>query len=441
MKMKSYIYPLAISLVISAASCSREEENIWEDSAAVRTEKVVKEQFETLCGAPNGWSMYYFAAESENGGVNFSLNFNENGSVVIGTKNIYNSPVFAEETSLWEIITDNGPVLTFNSYNNLFHFFSDPDDGIAGGSKGVGLGGDYEFMIMSYCPDSVVLKGKKTGVYCKMFPIETGITSEEYFTKLDEFQATLINSYFNYIWLNAENGERYSARFIPGSRTVDFVIEGGDPLFDTHTIPYVATNTGVRLFEPFEGDNEDLNIQDFVYDSQTKLLVCANDGKSYLSAGNINAFLTNPKQVWQITENGGGKLGEAYQAIVDKCKEINYSLTAINFSWSKEFKAITLNFTLKSGRLTYVGNFPGEFLANDNGLNINLEKEGDSNANTLSVAVPQLISLVEALNEASPLEATSDSPLCPSVVKIQSKADPNSYLVLEISKPDQDWFK
>lgn len=427
--MKSYIYPLAISLVISAASCSREEENIWEDSAAVRTEKVVKEQFETLCGAPNGWSMYYFAAESENGGVNFTLNFNENGSVAIGTKNIYNSPVFAEETSLWEIITDNGPVLTFNSYNNLFHFFSDPDDGIAGGSKGVGLGGDYEFMIMSYCPDSIVLKGKKTGVYCKMFPLEADITPEEYFVKIDEFQNTMVNSLLAYIWFESENGERYTAKFNTDSRTVVFVIEGGDPLFDKHTIPYVITNTGIRLFEPFEGDNETFSVQNFVYNAEATTLTCTDDGKSKFYSEDLGTLFANNEMRWAFYENDAhGAFSTIYQDVVDGCKAtFKQTFNHFSFRYNSTGKSQALWF--RNGNSYTNCNLYCSYEINGNEITFSFSGDGDSNGKGHLNRIDAFKDLVNLLTTGTYI-LECDSKLNASHMRLISKLNPENYLDL-----------
>lgn len=422
--MKSYIYPLAASLLFSVASCSHEEDNIWKDSAAERTERVVKEQREVLCGAEFGWNMYYFAPESDNGGVNFTLKFNENSSVVIGSKNIYNTTSYAEETSMWEIITDNGPVLTFNSYNQIFHYFSDPDaNGIVGtGSQGVGLGGDYEFMIMSYSPDSVILKGKKTGVYCKMFPLQADEIGEAYFQKLDEFESSMFNSIFPYIWLEVENGERYTAKFATSSRTIDFVIEGGDPLFDTHTVPYVVTNKGIRLFEPFEGDNESFSVQNFVYNVDNTTLTCTDDGKSEFTAGNLAEFFATKKQKWAIdADKVGGTFQEAYTNIIDRCKIIRYNLNNLYIGYLSESDVFAFGFTLKSGKNTYNGNFYGDLNPESGMLNAKFENEGDDNARILSGVVPQFFDMIKAINDAAPFYVESESSLNPTHITLVSK--------------------
>lgn len=56
-------------------------------------------------------------------------------------------------TSLYSLIQSAGPVLTFDSYNEIMHLFSEPLKGYAG---------EFQFTIMSAAPDKVILSGTKT---------------------------------------------------------------------------------------------------------------------------------------------------------------------------------------------------------------------------------------------------------------------------------------
>lgn len=63
--------------------------------------------------------------------------------------------------SLFSIKKDIGPTLNFDTYNSLFHYFSDSD--ISGGAgTGKGYEGDYEFLLRSHTENEIVLRGKKT---------------------------------------------------------------------------------------------------------------------------------------------------------------------------------------------------------------------------------------------------------------------------------------
>jgi hypothetical protein len=64
------------------------------------------------------------------------------------------------EKSSFSLKQSAGPVLTFDTYNEIFHTFSDPNSSKSGlGSNGKGMEGDFEFLIMKATQDSVILKG------------------------------------------------------------------------------------------------------------------------------------------------------------------------------------------------------------------------------------------------------------------------------------------
>ena len=62
---KSLAIILSSSLLLGLNSCYKTEEDIWEDSSAVRTEKTLAAYEDALCAEENGWVLQYFANESE----------------------------------------------------------------------------------------------------------------------------------------------------------------------------------------------------------------------------------------------------------------------------------------------------------------------------------------------------------------------------------------
>ena len=55
-------------------------------------------------------------------------------------------------TSQYDIISDMGPVLTFNTYNAILHYFTEPK----GSSDVDGMAGDYEFVFMDVKPEMCI---------------------------------------------------------------------------------------------------------------------------------------------------------------------------------------------------------------------------------------------------------------------------------------------
>ena len=169
MKTKIYLSALA---ALALTACSNDSSEIFDQSAADRLEQYKKEYAEVLTADGGLWAMEYFSNPEEPGYV-FVMKFDKNGSVNIAANHKWIGGSFKQEVSIWKMIADNGPVLSFNSYNPLFHIFSDPaniegpnaptgEDGDIN-ETGYGHEGDYEFQFMEVSEDgqTVRLLGKK----------------------------------------------------------------------------------------------------------------------------------------------------------------------------------------------------------------------------------------------------------------------------------------
>lgn len=176
--MKRYIILLLVA-VVALAGCKREEENFFDRSAAERAQDAMINARTIMPSATNGWDMYYFA-NPYSSGVHMTLKFNTNGQVAVtGEHSMRTSKgtLKTDTASVWDIVNDLCPILTFNTYNDVLHFWSDPLD------DGVGYEGDYEFIILEASKDIVRLKGKKYGAYSFMFPIPADKTEEAVFSE------------------------------------------------------------------------------------------------------------------------------------------------------------------------------------------------------------------------------------------------------------------
>lgn len=171
---------MASAVVLTA--CSRDEGDLFNDSAAERVKKAQEKLYHTLVDEPNGWEMRYFP-HSETAGYAFLMQFYDDKSVLIATKNkVSSSSSYKEEVSLWGTDGTQGAVLTFNSYNSIFHKFADP------GTDGLGYEGDYEFVVMQTTPECIKLKGKKHGAYIYMYPLSDEYATDwaKYFADVDQ---------------------------------------------------------------------------------------------------------------------------------------------------------------------------------------------------------------------------------------------------------------
>ena len=220
MKAKYIVLVLALASVFSA--CSRDEENLFDKSAAERAQAALDNANEILTAPANGWEMIYFA-NPDSRGYNIIVTFDKNGKVTATTKNVMieyadgngtkkellvrNAPANAivTDSSTWEVINDYGPIMTFNTYNNVLHAWADPRD------NGDALLGDYEFLILHADANYVKLKGKKQSAYYYLYPLETGVTAAQYFSEVEAMDKRLFgNGNLLHIQANSEEYMLYN---------------------------------------------------------------------------------------------------------------------------------------------------------------------------------------------------------------------------------------
>ena len=174
--MKTKYIILGLVLVGSIfCSCSRDEESLFEKSAAERAQEAMDNANSVFVAPKNGWEMLYFA-NPESRGYNLIVKFREDGQVIATAKNSLTTgnKMLTDSTSTWEVVSDYGPLLTFNTFNEILHAWADPRE------DGDGYLGDYEFLILLATPERVVLKGKKHSAYMIMRPMPD-MNQEEYF--------------------------------------------------------------------------------------------------------------------------------------------------------------------------------------------------------------------------------------------------------------------
>lgn len=259
--MKKSIY-IAAFAALALTSCSNTEDQIFDQSAAERLDQYKKEYTETLTDGGGLWSMEYFSNEEEPGYV-FVMKFDKNSSVTIYANHKWIGNNFKEETSIWKMIADNGPVLSFNSYNSLFHIFSDPAN-ITGpnapmgennddiNETGYGHDGDYEFQVMEVSEDGNDMKllGKKHmhHIYMRRLAPDTDI--KDYLDKVSKVP-NRFSSKFNELELIDNDGNHFRAYNMHTGIPSIFPLDG-DEVMQTVTGNGIFTLDGFRFMDPLE---------------------------------------------------------------------------------------------------------------------------------------------------------------------------------------------
>jgi hypothetical protein len=160
-KKNIFIY-LLLALPLLLTSCLKDQEDLFTDSASARTTKYLAEVQDVLTSAENGWLLnYYPDREQSYGGAVYTLQFDDEQVTV--SSEIAGDPNYTE-TSTYILNNEDGPVLMFDTYNQLMHYFATPS-----GSSGAGgyeaYDGDFIFIILGISEDknTITLKGNRSG--------------------------------------------------------------------------------------------------------------------------------------------------------------------------------------------------------------------------------------------------------------------------------------
>ena len=390
MKRFALFFALSALFLTSFNSCKNEEEDLFDQTSALRLEAAKKDYTALLTSASNGWVMEYFATEKYKG-YTMLVKFNSDGSVKFAARDDLTSNKYTEEEgSLWEMISDNGPVLTFNTSNSLLHRFSSPED-IPSTSKddeqGLGYEGDYEFIMVSPTTnkDAVMLKGKKRGMYIPLTRLSEDQNWEDYFAKQEALKEKVFGESINPVLL-ALGDKNYEIHEI-NSGMAKYIPEGGDIITDAEERSVAFTSNGFRLIKPIT--ENDHSVQNFVYDENNDIFTCTDDQEASIRGVAKFQFiwqqLTLSEKPKSLTFNASSemssKFSAVFQPIVESFKEIKYSVTSFAFIPNGTDLSLKLTVrTNKGGALS--GNYYYTTKGNNDELNITY-KDADATGNNL----------------------------------------------------------
>ena len=340
MMKKLYKFSAIAAVLMSAslASCNHEEADIFDQNAAHRTEEARKMYKEILLDKGGKWQMEYFTTEEEHGYV-YLFTFRNDGTVTISGNNEYitkltnidsNVPSYGSETSMWTILSDNGPVLSFNSYNTIFHLFATPEDipGTERDEQGYGHSGDYEFDLMKFSNDTLYLEGKKNGAEIIMTRIAPETDDETYLNEVVALADSFFNAKIPAVYVNLPGGYRHVV--LDGATQLPkFYPETGDYITEYVGRNAIITHDGFTLGKPLtlrdSIDGNDYTIQHFIRQKDGSLL-CTDDNRITITADALNKVVGDERLLWRVNAaDCKGELGTAFAGLNTGFKAYNGS--------------------------------------------------------------------------------------------------------------------
>lgn len=451
MMKKLYKFSAIASVLMSAslASCNHEEADIFDQSAAHRTEEARKMYKEILLDKGGKWQMEYFTTEQEHGYV-YLFTFRNDGTVTISGNNEYitkltnidsNVPSYGSETSMWTILSDNGPVLSFNSYNTIFHLFATPEDipGTERDEQGYGHSGDYEFDLMKFSNDTLYLEGKKNGAEIIMTRIAPETDDKTYLNEVVALADSFFNAKVPAVYVNLPGGYRHVV--LDGATQLPkFYPETGDYITEYVGRNAIITHDGFTLGKPLtlrdSIDGNDYTIQHFIRQKDGSLL-CTDDNRITITADALNKVVGDERLLWRVNAaDCKGELGTAFAGLNTGFKAYNgSSLVYFNIGLNvlnNTKSPYTMVVRIKTKRGTYLNMsvpYNVEYIGKDE-IKFVLG-EMDSNMKTFIDKVPAFQTMMNKL-ASSTFKCSSNSLIAPVNMVLTDSSDASSALGISI---------
>lgn len=179
MKNIKYIAIGVALATVALVGCSRfQEDDLFDESAALRIEHNSAKLQDILLNAPNGWVMQYYVGRGVSvfEGFNLFAKFEKGGKVTLAGNHRFlrngNAGKYTEYNSLYEIIREDGLVLAFNTWNEVLTPFVDPVAHWAAPDilvkDGEGMQGDQNLVVMSMSENELLFRGERYDALIRM---------------------------------------------------------------------------------------------------------------------------------------------------------------------------------------------------------------------------------------------------------------------------------
>lgn len=415
---KIYLILLAV-LSLAFTSCLMEEKEIFDKTPAERMDAYLEEYRSILASNEEGWLLQYYAEEEQSyGGYAYVLKFTQDDVTAwfqLATD------VTKSIKSLYKMTPDDGPVLSFDVYNDYLHFFATPSV-----SDYEALHGDYEFRIVGKSDDNSViyLKGRRTNnnynlvkfsgdpvdYLNKVNAVQTGMSAPAYKVTLNEteFSCTLSNNRLEFTYTLGEGEEAAS--------------------YDVATA-FCYTPEGVDFYAPVEING--VTYSSLLYNAENGTL-STEDGKVI-----INQIIPPLNQMlilsdWYFTYSNLGSFGKPYWDVVKTALAGVGEQLLVAYLGSSLYGKWGFNFYTTTGSANYKGGLYMAYqLVGEDKIAMQFAMDGGGDGVWYHNNA-KFNYLLNVLGYSSPrtFTITADNPKGPSYLILTEDANPNNTIKL-----------
>ena len=362
------------------------------------------------------------------------MTFSKDGSVTISGNNKWinyiqsgsmNTPAYGSAVSMWEVIADNGPVLTFNTYNKYFHLFADPYDipSVGGASSdddinenGYGHEGDYEFDIMKYSGDTLYLTGKKYNLNMIMTRVASSVDDEIYMNEVVAMADSFFNSKVPHVYINLPNGVRWIVK--NGATSIlKMFREDADEISTAEYHNVIITHDGLSFMNPITLDG--YTIQNFIRQADGSLL-CRDDMQTTITADDLSNVFRIETFSWKAdTAQVGGTYVDLLRDLKNELNDYGKrKLSTIQISYDNNLSTYAVAFGCIYQKKTF---YPTFYVTvdrvSDNQIKFRYDGQANDAGNVYAQRCPAFLRFMDALNSGT-YTLTTSSLLAPVDMKM-----------------------
>ena len=403
---KIFSTTLLSAAALAFTGCAGEEDDIFSSSAANRLDQSKVTYTERLKSAADGWAMEYYPTKGVEGvqgkGYLLLMKFNDDESVRMAMKNEFSGGAYLEDESAWQVIADNGPVLTFNTYNDCIHAFCDPKETPSLGLEtGRGGEGDYEFVIIDLADGaaSAMLKGKKRGTYDRLTRLEEGVDFRQYIEDVQAFGERIFSA-------SAPNecvvtlGDSVMSMADASTGIPNIYPYGGDPILQESYHPYLITKRGGKYYMRFRDEMEapdGTKAQEFVYDEGQDMFTGVDHPEFTIEGEEPAKFFMMAMEdgnTWRLsrTSDMSEDMKAKYEAVRTGFTSLRYTMNYIY--WTLDEGQLMCVINLRTNRnATVNASYKFSMTPIDGGYTLSYDGPADTAASTIFSSVPAISNL------------------------------------------------